>query len=543
MSISMTEPNLRSQPVRNTILVWGFHSVPIVEFASIAFGRDHAVVLRRFAYYRELLAGSRHLLEVAAAVVVVALLVQKRRAVAPAAVGDAATVPGWAILTAHLLAFTTLLLLTFVLFGSSQARLESPGIWLLAWAFAAVSTLATWAYRAFPSVWKSQTVRGFVESVAIGAGVAALAASAGWISERFWRSTAASTLAIVARILHVFDPSPVFQSSDYVIGTSKFYVFIAPACSGYEGIGLAIVFLIVYLWLYRADLRFPRSFILFPIAAVLVWFLNAIRIAALIVIGDRISPAIALGGFHSQAGWLAFNAICLGLAVVTHRMNWFRTERANVLEEVRSTSNPAAAHLAPLLALVAAVMITAAVSSGFDAFYPVRFAAVLIALLIYRSDRVIGQIKWSWYAVSVGAAVYAIWIALEPNRGSSVNPLPTAWSRVAVIGWITFRVLGSVVTVPIAEELAFRGFLIRRLIDSDFESVQPGKLTPYSFVISSVLFGLLHGRWTAGIIAGAAYALVYRRRGRIGDAILAHAVSNALIAAQVLFLSEWRLWS
>ncbi len=543
MSISMTEPNRRSQPIKNTILVWGLYSVPIVEFASIAFGRDHAVVFRRFAYYQELLAGSRHLLEVAAAVVVVALLVQKRRSVAHAAVGDPATVPGWALLTAHLLAFTTLLLLTFVLFGSSQARLESPGIWLLAWAFAAVSTLATWAYRAFPSVWKSPTVRGFVESVAIGAGVAALAASAGWISERFWRSTAASTLAIVARILHVFDPSPVCQSNDYIIGTSKFQIFIAPACSGYEGIGLAIVFLIVYLWLYRSDLRFPRSFILFPVAAVLVWFLNAIRIAALIVIGDRISPAIALGGFHSQAGWLAFNAICLGLAVVTHRLSWFRTDRANDSSSIRSAWNPAAAHLAPLLALVATTMIAAAFSSGFDALYPLRFVAVLIAIWLYRSDRAIGKFMWSWYAVFIGVAVYAIWIALEPNRGSNFNPLPTAWSRVVVIGWITFRVLGSVVTVPIAEELAFRGFLIRRLIDSDFESIPAGKLTPYSLVISSVLFGLLHGRWTAGIIAGAAYALVYRRRGKIGDAVLAHAVSNALIAAQVLFLGDWRLWS
>ncbi len=139
--------------------------------------------------------------------------------------------------------------------------------------------------------------------------------------------------------------------------------------------------------------------------------------------------------------------------------------------------------------------------------------------------------------------MYAIWIALEPSGGSNLSPLPAAWPRYAAIGWIAFRVLGSVVTVPIAEELAFRGFLIRRLIDSDFESVPAGKLTPYSLVISSVLFGLLHGRWTAGIVAGGAYALVYRRRGKIGDAVLAHAVSNALIAAQVLLMGDWRLWS
>lgn len=543
MSISMSESRIRSDQRRGAAFGLGIYALPFVEFALIAFGRDRLAFVERMSRYYHLFAGSRYLFEIAAAVLVVVLLIQKRRVVAPTIIRGAATIPGWALLAAHVIAFAAFWTLTIVLFGSSPARLESPGIWLLAWSVAAGATLATWAFHAFPTIWKTPTARGILESIAIGVGVAVLAASAGWLSGRFWRSTAASTLAIVARILRLFDSAPVCQASDYIVGTSKFQVFIAPACSGYEGIGLSIVFLIVYLWLYRDDLRFPRSFVLFPIAAVLVWCLNAARIAALIVIGDRISPAIALGGFHSQAGWLAFNAICLGLAVVTHRLSWFRSERASDSSSVRSSWNPAAAHLAPLLALVATTMIAAAFSSGFDALYPVRFVAVLIAVYLYRSDRAIGRFMWSWYAVFIGAAVYAIWIALEPSGGSNVNPLPATWPRFAVIGWIAFRVLGSVVTVPIAEELAFRGFLIRRLIDSDFESVPAGRLTAYSLVISSVLFGLLHGRWTAGIIAGAAYALVYRRRGRIGDAVLAHAVSNALIAAQALLLGDWRLWT
>jgi exosortase E/protease (VPEID-CTERM system) len=543
MSISMTAPKCRSESIQSAIRSFGLYAVPIVEFAAIAFGRDLAVVSRRFDYYRVLLAGSRHLFELAAAVLIVSLLVQKRRAFARREAISAAAIPGRFLLAAHLLAFAAFWILTIVLFGSSWARLQSPGIWLLTWSVCGGAMIATWAFRAFPSVWRSPAVRGILESIAIGVAVATLAASAGWLTAQFWRSTAAATLAIVDQILRLFDPAPVRDASRYIIGTSKFQVFIAPGCSGYEGIGLSFVFLLVYLWLYRDELRFPRSLLLFPIAAVLVWCLNAVRIAALILIGDRISPSIALGGFHSQAGWLTFNAICLGLAVVTHRSSWFRTERAIDSASIRSEWNPAAAHLAPLLALVATTMIAAAISSGFDAFYPVRFAAVLIAVWLCRSDRAIGRIQWSWYAVLIGAAVYAIWIALEPRGGSNVDPLPAAWPRYAAIGWIAFRVLGSVVTVPIAEELAFRGFLIRRLIDSDFESVPAGKLTPYSLVISSVLFGLLHGRWIAGIAAGGAYALVYRRRGKIGDAILAHAVSNALIAAQVLLVGDWRLWS
>ncbi len=61
-------------------------------------------------------------------------------------------------------------------------------------------------------------------------------------------------------------------------------------------------------------------------------------------------------------------------------------------------------------------------------------------------------------------------------------------------------------------------------------------------MISSVLFGLLHGRWFAGILAGLAYALVVRRRGNFGDAVLAHAITNAQIAATVLLTGAWQLW-
>ena len=62
-------------------------------------------------------------------------------------------------------------------------------------------------------------------------------------------------------------------------------------------------------------------------------------------------------------------------------------------------------------------------------------------------------------------------------------------------------------------------------------------------VLSSLAFGLLHGeRWIVGTVAGLLYAGVYLRRGRIGDAVIAHAVSNAVLAACVLLGGKWFLW-
>ena len=96
--------------------------------------------------------------------------------------------------------------------------------------------------------------------------------------------------------------------------------------------------------------------------------------------------------------------------------------------------------------------------------------------------------------------------------------------------------------MPLAEELAFRGYLTRRLVAADFQSIPPGRMTWWSLLLSSVLFGALHGRWFAGTLAGMAYALAYRRRGELTDAVVAHGVTNGLIAITVLTTGSWSLW-
>ena len=119
-----------------------------------------------------------------------------------------------------------------------------------------------------------------------------------------------------------------------------------------------------------------------------------------------------------------------------------------------------------------------------------------------------------------------------------LQEMPT-WFATA---WLIFRVIGSVITVPIAEELAFRGYALRRLISPDFDKVSL-RFTWFSFLLSSILFGALHGRWVAGTVAGMFYAWAMYRRGKVGDAIIAHATTNALIAAHVLILGNWNYWN
>jgi len=149
--------------------------------------------------------------------------------------------------------------------------------------------------------------------------------------------------------------------------------------------------------------------------------------------------------------------------------------------------------------------------------------------------------------VTAGVAVFGIWLGLDMMTGTHAQNAIAAGlaslSPPSRIAWLVFRTVAAVVTVPIAEELAFRGFLIRRLSSADFESLSPRHYTYIALLVSSVAFGLLHGeRWLAGTIAGLIYAAAFLRRGRIGDAVVAHATTNALLAAFVLIGGKWDLW-
>ena len=83
----------------------------------------------------------------------------------------------------------------------------------------------------------------------------------------------------------------------------------------------------------------------------------------------------------------------------------------------------------------------------------------------------------------------------------------------------------------------------------DFEQISFSSLTVLAICLSSVVFGVEHMKnmldWQhllLGTVAGLAFAAVLRWRGRFGDAVVAHAVSNLLLAAWVLGTGDWTQW-
>jgi exosortase E/protease (VPEID-CTERM system) len=449
-------------------------------------------------------------------------------------------------------------LLTYAVFFWSTGRLiagisqsAEPSRAVLFWVACGAVTLATWLLAVMPiEFWTELLGHGWKILVA-GALVGICALEIGDFTGSFWVAFHGWTFRAASFVLKVVDPEVVCHPETHELGTKQFMVHIAPVCSGFEGIGLIWAFLGGYLVLYRRELRFPQALLLLPIGTLVIWVFNVLRITGLVLLGNWGWPGVALGGFHSQAGWLAFNLVGLGLVAASRWTRMFSTVDQMASREPLAIANPTAAFLLPLMTVVAMAMVTGAMSDGsFDRFYLARIVAGALVLWFCRKGYGGLGWSWSWAAVGIGILVFMIWVAMEPISSRSGGPGDMAISQglsslstaVALL-WLAGRVLGSVTVVPLVEELAFRGYLLRRLADVDFQSVPFTRFTWQSLLTSSLLFGLMHQRWLAGTVAGLLYALAVLRQGQLSHAIVAHATTNSLIAAYVLGTGAWSLWS
>lgn len=360
-----------------------------------------------------------------------------------------------------------------------------------------------------------------------------------------WKPASRLTFTLVEVILRpIYGASFTSHAETFRIGTNRFAVIISEQCSGLEGIGLLIAFGVVCLVLFRDELRFPQCLALFPIGMTILFLLNTVRIAVLIAIGHWGARDIAVGGFHSQAGWIAFNAVAFGLCLLARRWKWIWT-RVETSEEY-AAQDPTTAFLAPFLAILAAGMFVRAMSGAFEWLYGVRVAAAAAVIWRYRKSYATMNWRAGWPSIAAGLGVFVIWIAVDNLQQIPAAPMPAALTGTTEstrLMWIAFRAIGAIAVVPIAEELAFRAFLLRRFSHGDFQNTSFENASWIGFAISSIIFGLLHGsRWPAGIIAGFSYAWAAQSRGRFGDAAVAHALTNALIAITVIGWGQWQLW-
>jgi CAAX prenyl protease-like protein len=183
---------------------------------------------------------------------------------------------------------------------------------------------------------------------------------------------------------------------------------------------------------------------------------------------------------------------------------------------------------------------------------------------------VLGSITWSlsrklirphwdvWPGIGAGILGIAIWIALcRLDLEATVKDfLPAFLQPQARLGFdpniidsmtgrwlfISFRIAGLALLVPVAEELFWRGFLLRWLISADWEKVPPGQFSVSSFAGVTLLFTLAHPEWLAAAAYGAILNVLMYWRRDLWNCIVAHSVSNLILAIYVLIWHAWELW-
>jgi CAAX prenyl protease-like protein len=227
------------------------------------------------------------------------------------------------------------------------------------------------------------------------------------------------------------------------------------------------------------------------------------------------------------------------------------------------SASPLVARVAPFVVFV---LLTAAQGKcGAGSAYWFYLAKTLVGLwLIFEIRPLVAEMRWafSWEAVVVGVGIFAVWVGISGEWTtqnslcvklglSSAPTMPTTvWNPNEQFGagnplawlFIATRILGSTFIVPPLEEIFYRSFLYRYLASVDFLSVPLNQFLPVPFFLTTLVFGLAHNEWLAGMLCGAAYQWLVLRKNGLGDAMTAHAITNFLLGVWVVWRGAWIFW-
>jgi CAAX prenyl protease-like protein len=189
-------------------------------------------------------------------------------------------------------------------------------------------------------------------------------------------------------------------------------------------------------------------------------------------------------------------------------------------------------------------------------WYPIVYAVkvVVVAALAWacretwRDLRPLPGMAGLALATVLGLVVTALWVGLDgyypelPFQGKRTSFDPGVLPPAARWAFIAVRMIGLVVLVPLIEELFWRSFLMRWVIDADFDRVPIGRVTPLAAVVTSVCFGLAHPEWLPGLLTGLIWAWLLHATKSVSACVVSHAVANLALGLYVIATGDWKYW-
>ena len=155
----------------------------------------------------------------------------------------------------------------------------------------------------------------------------------------------------------------------------------------------------------------------------------------------------------------------------------------------------------------------------------------------------------AWIAILIGILALVLWIAPQQFLGFAPRLDGFDAGYFGTEGWPYYlntglRFVRLVIVVPLVEEIFWRGFLLRYLIDDDFLDVPIGTFSWLSFGVVTAGFCLEHqfADWPAAILTGMLFNLVAYRTRSLSACVLTHAVTNLLLGIYVMRTGQWGFW-
>ena len=200
-------------------------------------------------------------------------------------------------------------------------------------------------------------------------------------------------------------------------------------------------------------------------------------------------------------------------------------------------------------------------------YYPLVYTAKIVLTLIamiavwpgYRTF----PFRVSGMSIIVGVVGAVIWVGLcklrlepkllgplglgwlvEGGERSAFNPLEEFAQRPALAyGFLAIRLIGLALIVPVIEEFFLRGFLMRFVVHDLWHQVPFGTVNRLALVVGT-MFPIISHPPSELLAVAVWFSLVswlMVRTRNIWDCVAAHAVTNGLLGAWVIYSGDWWL--
>ncbi len=189
------------------------------------------------------------------------------------------------------------------------------------------------------------------------------------------------------------------------------------------------------------------------------------------------------------------------------------------------------------------------------------FGALAVSLVCWKYWPPLGKVH-ILPAIAFGVAVAFMWVKVHELFASQTwypytqilgrdapaeqqfNCYTQLGTGIALWFFLIVRIGGASIVVPIVEEIFWRGFVLRVLVDWwRFDRVPLATFTLRSFLICSLLSAAEHPMWEVGILCWMVYNLLFYWKKSLLFLIVTHGITNFVLYTYVVWSQKWVFWS